>query len=66
MEMMESQNNTLERGEYQPRQAMIGSLSRLNLTPSNLALFNQNQNFADLLQNPLSDDRCSINNHPLV
>ncbi len=68
MEMMESiNNNTLEKGgEYQQRQPLMGNRGRLNLTPSNLAAFNQNHNFADLLQNPLSDDRCSITNHPLV
>lgn len=69
LEMMESQNNhTLERGgDFLSRHVMMNSGGgRPNLTPSNLAALNSSHQVADLLQNPLSDDRCSITNHPLV
>lgn len=70
LELMESQNNnTLERGiDFLPRHANMNSGGGRgpNLTPSNLAALNSSHNVADLLQNPLSDDRCSITNHPLV
>ena len=50
MDMLESQNNnTLEKGGEYNRIGTLGTIGRFNLTPSNLAAFNQNHNFADHL-----------------
>jgi hypothetical protein len=60
---------TIERGEFIHKSHLMGSASNLMSGPLNQLQLAQIQGFASLIpelrDNPISDDRCSITNHPI-